>query len=439
VLLIVADSLRADSLSCYGGAARTPHLCRVAEEGALFEQARSPAPWTAPSAVALFTGSHPGGFSDRPPGERDAVYSVGAEHETFAEALAGRGYEAAADVDNFLVHQTGALQGFARLDPNTPGAGGAAAAIPSREEGALRTYAVYDFLAAAREPFFAVRWTLDPHAPYDPPAEYRAALEPLAAGLPRPLSFYASLGHQNAENRLRRVAPSMSGAERRLVRALYDAEVEWVDRRVGWLLDALDRRGLRERTLVVVTSDHGEAFGEHGLYLHGKGLYDELLRVPLLVAGPGVPAGLRVGAPVSLTDLAPTLAELLGVPCCAGAQGRSFAALLRGAAPGERVVYAGSPNHAGRGTHALVEGSLKWIAHAGGGGALYDLAADPGETRDLAAERPADAQRLAARTEALVAETEALRTRRLARRGADELDAVRRDTRRELEALGYVR
>ncbi len=438
VLLIVSDTLRADALSCTGGAARTPNLCRVAAEGALFEQARSAAPWTAPSAVALFTGSHPDGFADRPAGERNQVFLVGPEHETLAEALAARGYTAAADVDNFLVHQTGALQGFARLDPRSAGAGGAAAAIPSREERALRTYAVFDFLAGAREPFFAVRWIMDPHAPYAPPPELLAELEPQAAGLPRPLAFYASLGHQNAAHRLRRHAPSLSGAERRLLRALYDREVEWVDRCVGWLFDALDRRGLRARTFVVVTSDHGEAFGEHGLWLHGKGLHDELLRVPLLVAGPGIPAGLRVAAPVSLTDLVPTLRELLGVDCCAEAQGRSFAALLRGRAEGGRETYAGSANDAGRTRGALVADGLKWIARAGGRGSLYDLAADPGEARDLARERPADAARLSGRLDALREAGESLRVRRLAARSAGELDLVREQTRRELEALGYV-
>jgi arylsulfatase A-like enzyme len=298
---------------------------------------------------------------------------------------------------------------------------------------------MFDFLAAAAEPFFAVRWILDPHAPYSPPTELVAGLEPLAAGLPRPLGFYASLGHQNAENRLRRHAPSMNEAEHRLLRALYEREVEWVDRRVGWLFDALDRRGLWDRTYVIVTSDHGEAFGEHGIFLHGKGLYDELLRVPLIVAGPGIPPGLRIAAPVSLTDLFPTLRELLGVDCCADAQGRSFAALLRGGRDGERFAYAGSPNHTGRGHEAVVEGTLKWIAQPDGGGALYDLAEDPGETHDLAAERRADAERLARRARALAAENEGLRVRRLAARDAGELDAVRHEMRRELEALGYVR
>jgi arylsulfatase A-like enzyme len=230
----------------------------------------------------------------------------------------------------------------------------------------------------------------------------------------------------------------MSDAERSLLRALYDKEVEWLDRCVGWLFDALDRRGLWERTYVIVTSDHGEGFGEHGVWLHGKGLHDELLRVPLLVAGPGIPAGLRVSAPVSLTDLVPTLRDLLGVDCCAGAQGKSFAPLLRGAEAGDRETYSGAANDAGRTRGALVAGRLKWIAGADGHGSLYDLAADAGETRDLASERPGDAARLAGRLDALQREGEALRARRLAGRSAGELDAARTRTRRELEALGYV-
>src|SRR4029450_12110571 len=125
-----------------------------------------------------------------------------------------------------------------------------AAAIPSQEERARRTYAVFDFLATTPEPFFAVRWIMDPHAPYSPPPALLAELCTQASGLPRPLPFYAAMGHQNTEHRLRRYAPSMSAAERRLLRSLYDKEVEWVDRCVCWLLDAPDPRRPSGRSCV---------------------------------------------------------------------------------------------------------------------------------------------------------------------------------------------
>jgi arylsulfatase A-like enzyme len=152
-----------------------------------------------------------------------------------------------------------------------------------------------------------------------------------------------------------------------------------------------------------------------------------------------VPAGLRVAAPVSLTDLQPTLCAWLAADC-GDAQGTSFAELLAGeaGASAEREVYAGAPNDPGRGLDALIVGSWKLLAKADGSAALFDLAADPGEERDLAAAQPERAARLAARLAEIRAENEARRERRLAGRAPGQLEAVREETRRGLEALGYV-
>jgi len=440
LLLLVSDTLRADALACYGGNARTPNLCRLAEQGALFERAYSAAPWTAPSTVALFSGHHASGFGDRPSGERGQTYYMGDEEHVLAEALRERGYGARFDLDNGLAYYSNAFQGLEMLDNDAPAA---LAAVPSGFEGderVVRMGASIHFLASAAEPFFAVRWILDPHAPYGPPPARLAALAPLAEGLPHPIEFYAGLGHHNAEHRLRKVAPSLAEPERRLLRALYDEEVAFVDERIGWLFAQLDRRGLWARTLVVLTSDHGEAFGEHGLWLHGKSLHEGLLRVPLLIAGPGVPAGRRIDVPVSLTDLLPTLCEWLSAPCGEETQGTSFAALLAGGSDDAkgRVVYAGAPNDPSHGIDALIDGSWKLVSKADGAAALFDLAHDPGELEDVAGAHPEEAARLRTRLEAIRAENETLRTRRLAGRSQRQLENVREDTRRGLEALGYV-
>lgn len=440
LLLLVADTLRADGLACTGGSAHTPNLCRLAEQGTLFERAYSAAPWTAPSAVALFTGFHPSGFGDRPPSERQITYTVGDAERTLAEALGERGYAARFDLDNGLAYYSNALQGMEKLDNDAPEA---LAAVPPGypdEPRAVRMGASIAYLAGAAEPFYLLRWILDPHAPYDPPAARLEALAARADGLPRPLAFYAGLGHQNAAHRLRKVARSFSEEERRVVRALYDEEIGFVDERIGWLFEQLDRRGLWERTLVVFTSDHGEELGEHGLWLHGKSLHEELLRVPLLIAGPGVPAGRRVETPVSLTDLLPTLCEWLSAECGSGAQGTSFAALLAGRPDGasDRIVYAGAPNDPARGLDAVIDGDWKLVARPDGGPVLYDLASEAGEHRDVAAQHPERVAELSARLEAIRAQNEALRERRLAARSARELDGVRQETRRGLEALGYV-
>lgn len=440
VLLVVADTLRADGLACTGGNARTPNLCRLAEQGTLFERAYSAAPWTAPSAVALFTGFHPSGFGDRPPAERQITYTVGDAERTLAEALREQGYAARFDLDNGLAYYSNALQGMEMLDNDAPEA---LAAVPpgfAGEPRAVRMGASIAYLASAPEPFYALRWMLDPHAPYEPPVAQLAALAARADALPRPIEFYAGLGHQNAAHRLRKVAPSLSDAERRLLRTLYDEEVAFVDERIGWLFEQLDRRGLWERTLVVFTSDHGEEFGEHGLWLHGKSLHEELLRVPLLIAGPGVPAGRRVETPVSLTDLLPTLCEWLSADCGAETQGTSFAALLAGRpdTATDRVVYAGAPNDPSRGLDALIDGGWKLVGRADGSAALFDLTSEAGEGRDVAAQHPERVAQLLARLEAIRVRNEALREQRLAARSGRELDKVREETQRGLEALGYV-
>jgi arylsulfatase A-like enzyme len=430
VVLVVSDTLRADALSCYGGPARTPNLCGLAERGTLFEHAYSPAPWTLPSAVSLFTGSPASAFSDRPLGEEAGAYHVPDAEPLLGEALAARGWTLRFDIENRVTLRPNVFQGFEALpEPRR--------ADDVEDVRAVRMERTLEFLNAPPQPFFLVRWGLDPHAPYAPPRERLASLAWLAEGLPHPLAFYASLGQRRAEHRLAEHAPSFSEAELRLLRALYHAEVEWMDELVGRMIDALVYRGLLRRTIFVFTADHGEAFGEHGLFLHGHALIEPLLRVPLIVAGPGIAAGHRVAQPVSLTDLAPTLRELLGEP--AAEPGASFAELLRGAATDEgRAVYAGSSKEPERGIDALIVGTSKLVAHAGGRFALYDLAADPGETRDHSAEMPAEVAALRERLEAIRAASEAQRSRRLAERSPAELEADRRETERELRALGYV-
>jgi choline-sulfatase len=433
VVLVVSDTLRADALSCYGGPARTPNLCGVAERGMLFEHAYSAAPWTLPSAVSLFTGLPASAFADRPVGEEVGAYHVPDTELLLGEALAARGYALRVDTENRVTLRPNVFQGFEPL-PAPRRAGDA------EDPRAVRMERTLEFLAAPPEPFFLVRWGLDPHAPYAPPPERLAALAPLAESLPRPLAFYASLGQRRAEHRLAEHAPSFSDAELRLLRALYDAEVEWMDELVGRMIDALVERGLMKRTIFVFTADHGEAFGEHGLFLHGEALIEPLLRVPLIVAGPGITAGHRIAQPVSLTDLVPTLRELLGEPAAPGSDpGASFAALLRGAAMDEgRPVYAGSGKAPGRGVDTLIVGRSKLVAHPGGRFALYDLAADPGETRDHASEQPGELAALRERLEAIRFANEDQRRRRLSERSPAEIEKDRQETERELRALGYV-
>ncbi len=450
LLLLVSDTLRADALECYGGPARTPHLCGLAESGVLFENAYSNGSWTLPSTVALFTGQYPTVFA-REAGtfeDKNDFFYVGEEEQLLGEALRERGYETIAFVENPMARKANALQGFEVIamdevvgfDSDLDRELG----VDVRDLRYLRILPPVHFLRGVGErPFFAVHWFKDPHAAYEPPRWMVASLPYDPARLPHPIGYYARMASR-ADPRfdwldLNELGPEMTPDELEFLKALYWKEVESVDERVGYLLDALDATGLRDRTLVVFTSDHGEGFGEHGKFLHAeRWYYQEFVRIPLLLAGPGLASGRREDAPVSLVDLAPTLAELLGVELSGQVQGRSLVPLLRPRAGRveERAQYlAGTA--ADEGFAALVDRRYK-LLRRNGRDELYDLRADPGEQRDLADERPRVRADLAARLEGQLEEN---RARREARRHLADpavLERTERETREALEALGYV-
>jgi arylsulfatase A-like enzyme len=173
---------------------------------------------------------------------------------------------------------------------------------------------------------------------------------------------------------------------------MYDATIRAADRMVEQLLDQLDRLGLEEDTLVLITSDHGEEFMEHGSVWHMKTVYEELIRVPLLIRVPGIKGGARVKTCVSQVDVMPTLLELMGVECPASVQGRSLVSLLRGEPEKDRFVYAETrmPTKSSRACiiregWKYIEGSqdesLRYPAPAPF--EVYNLAEDPGEQNNL--------------------------------------------------------
>jgi arylsulfatase A-like enzyme len=431
LLLFVADTLRADALRCYGGAAETPNICGLAERGVLFTAAQANAPWTSPSAVSLFTGSYPTAYANlASAGGGVSSFWVSDEEVLLGDALRARGYDVRFGSSSPLVAQTNALQGFEPLPEPTRPVDPALAGIGK----AGRYLRAHD-----GTPFFLLEWVMDAHAPY----EARGVLERIEVDrsrLPRPLEFYTRLGHQLPLS-MRDYAPGMSDYELEVLRRLYRAEVEAIDAKFGNLARALDAAGLRESTYVVFTSDHGEGFGEHGTFLHGVSFHDELTRVPLIVAGPGIAPGRRVDAPVSLVDLMPTLRDLLGVDCLREPQGRSLADRLRGeraGAPEGHAHYLSSPTDLSRGIDALVEGEYKLIAKLDGSVELYDLGDDPGERRDLASQRSAVVSRMRAELAAIRSEKDARRRRNFARQTEAERLEVEARTRSGLRELGYI-
>ena len=454
LLVLVADTLRADALGCYGGDADTPNICSLAERGTLFERVYSGGPWTLPSSVALFTGNHPPVYAhDGSTGALAASYTVPDAEVLLAEALRDRGFRTAAFVENGIAVQPNVFQGFVleRLDQEGGTRAGAAkiaeiaeiSGYEARDSRYVKMLPLLQFLARDdASPFYALHWIMDPHAVYFPPKIFLNALTVDPRKLPKPLRYYASLGNRDLPERgeiaLEPLADDLLDVEVRALVDLYHRELESVDERVGYALRVLEARGTLADTVVVFTSDHGEGFGEHGKFLHApRWLYDEFIRVPMLIAGPGVKAGLRVEEAVSLVDLMPTLWEWFGVESEGETDGVSFASLLRGEQTGvERSQYVSdvSRHH---GYSALIEGNLKLIERPDEV-ELYALDVDPRERNDLSLERPDEVRDLAEKLVALRARDEARRRANLERIDAAVRHRTAEETERQLRSLGYL-
>ncbi len=355
VLLITIDTLRADRVGAYGHREpTTPVLDALAARGVRFASAQSASPLTGPSHATLLTGHYPPVH-----GVRDnARFTIGARSTTLAERLSRLGYQSAAFVAAFpLAGAFGFGRGFAVFDEGLVPAAQSGQVAERPADAVAGAALPWLQAAAARDdaPFFAWVHFFDPHQPYAPP-------EPLRARFADP----------------------------------YDGEIAFVDSQVGRLLEVLRRAGVEERTIVIVVSDHGESLGEHGESTHGLLLYEATLRVPLLMAGPGVPAGRVVEERVGTIDVLPTLLGLLGQPLPEGLHGRDLRPSLAGRELRPEPLYAeslyGRLNCRWAPLRAWTHGDLKLIA--GQRDELFDLATDPAERDDLAAVRAPDTTRL---------------------------------------------
>lgn len=406
VLLYLVDTLRADRLGCYGYPRPTsPRLDALAAESILFENALASSSWTRSSVASLLTGRTPAGHGVF---ERDQA--LAAQAETLAEVLGRAGYATAALMTNpNLGRPFGFAQGFETftyLEEPAP----SRALHPAASAVHQAALAWLDGRSDPR-PFFLYLHTMEPHAPYTPSA---AAARELAPGLrEHPLDEAARAALRTAHQRsggkpggevfelgsmtwlkgLHRgvIAPDPSMVED--LSALYDAELRDADRQLGELLDELQSRGHETDTLVVFVSDHGEEFHDHGGWEHGRTLYQEQLRVPWILRfpDPDLPRGLRLKNPVGLVDLLPTLADFLGLSLPAGVSGISLMPLIRDqrAEPEPtREIYT-HLDLDGRKAESLIFGAWKLLCDPKSEGCrLFDLAADPHERVDVAAEHP---------------------------------------------------
>jgi len=387
VLVIVADSLAASHVSSHvsggvsgHGPARptTPAFDAFAAECVRFEQAGAPAAWTLPSVASLFT-SKP----QEVHGARDDELALRSDLPTLAERFADAGWSTRAIVQTpVLSSRTGVGRGFQRYEVLD-------FSLASFERSLALARGALD---EAQAPHFVYLHVAPPHMPYQPPPPFRGRFSAESEALAH---VDGSIASARAVHRAR-LAPEHPDVVR--LAALYDEHVAFVDARLGELVHALRARATRRPLLIVWTSDHGEAFMEHGEQGHNSNVYEELLHVPLALAAPGLSSRVE-STPVSLLDLAPTLLELCDLPALPHSAGRSLMPLVRDEPfDSERALLASSrhyENHPERWQVAVRSGRFKLhVWPALGRAELRDLELDPLERNDCGAAHPHVRERL---------------------------------------------
>lgn len=403
VVLVTFDTTRADFLGCYGKeSARTENLDRLAAEGFLFEEAVASNPVTQASHSTILTGTYP-----MLHGVRDnTLFHLPEERSTLAEILGRHGYRTGAAVGGFpLVKSFGLDQGFEFYD---------------------------DDLKAVRQDHRGQ--PIRPRRPtwYDerPAGQVNDAILPWLRSLGEGEPFFVWLHYWDPHEP--HIAPDPYGEL--FAHDPYQGEIAYADQSLGTLLREIEARGDAERTVIVMTADHGEGRLEHNEMTHAFLAYATTLHVPLIVRAPGLPGGRRIPQRVGTVDIVPTVLDLLGFDIPGDVQGRSLVPLMRGESGGERRQYY-SESLSPRLTHGfgelrvLYRGPYKYIY--GPRPELYEPALDPGELHDLVAERPEDCRRLEAALADFVA-------RHASPEAAQAVHEVDDETRRRLEALGYL-
>ncbi len=439
-VIVSVDTLRADRLGCYGNGmwnrSPSPAADALAEKGLLFEKCFVPRGQTHPAIASLLTGKYPITHGLRENGQKPEP-----RHGSFVELLAERNYATAGFAAN--------LGAFTLRNPPRPAwwtrgfetFGDGYAGNPAGEIGSVFQHQrlwddrvekqalqwIADHGKRRGRPFLLWVHFYDVHKPYFPDRSYPDFYPEYDGGLktgeragghgasPDPAAaLKAGINGATINNQ------PLSGEDHRYVLACYDAGVAGVDARIGRIFDALEKLGLMENTWTIYTSDHGEELGDHNnYYYHGASIYDSVLRVPLIVAGPGVSCSARTDALVQNLDLAPTILELAGVPAPKEMEGVSFLEPLLRSGAGE-----GGAGGKGRRfavaewrdlIYSISDGRSKYILNPKGacpvkppwdlrnpGAAgfiygveeFYDLVRDPREGNNLVDQRREDSERL---------------------------------------------
>ncbi len=430
LVVITIDTLRADHVGTYGhDRPTTPTIDALARRGARFELAHSTSPWTVPSTASILTSRMPTGHGSVRVGQvknrRERPRQLRADISTLAGVLGEAGYRTAFFSGNAFVRG----QVLADFDTweNT-----------LQNASQIRRRSASWLGEDPGAPFFLYLQPFDLHVPIEPPERYVDMFEAPSGGERESRHkdwHYMKVTDFEDEEFLR-------FADHK--RALYDGALRYVDDEIAEIMAILSELGVAERTVVVVTSDHGEEFWDHveiesrldgelvgtwGID-HGHSFFQELLHVPLVVSGPGVAQGRSVRCPVSLLDLAPTVLELMGVPAGETMNGTSRAPLLAvdGRPPpcARTPVFAESPAYGVNARSVLVEGRYKLIDRSDGIRLLYDLREDPEERHNLVDEEPELASTLAE----LFSRTEPAQL-------GEEME-IDEETLEKLRALGYI-
>jgi arylsulfatase A-like enzyme len=421
VVFILVDTLRADHLGAYGYPRPTsPNLDAFARSSLFFKDVRSQAPCTFPSVNSILTSRSPSAFLGQP----NEGLGIPAQIPTLAEILRTRGFRTAAVSASAVVRKNPS-----RFNPH--GGFGAGFDLFNEEcvwksAECVNRHAFEQLRVKDERPFFLYLHFIDPHGPYAPPDSHQRRF---ATG-PKPDKPFIRNGNPNPIGDMLYKGlpdPGATKADLRYLIDLYDEEIRYFDGQLAVLLDELRTSGRLDDTLIVFAADHGEEFLEHGDIKHCRNLFDTEIRVPLVLHLPGA-AARTLAQPVQNIDLTPTILDLLGVTADTRAfEGKSLRPLLEG------KPAATGPQHALMSTlRSVSDGRFKLIHDLGAGTfALYDLRADPGETRDVLARERRTFHRLRQDLTAWLARTEGAAP-------ADESVRKAQEELKKLRSLGYL-
>jgi arylsulfatase A-like enzyme len=428
IVLVSIDSLRADHVGAYGyPKPTTPFLDRLAREGVLFENAISNSAWTLPAHSTLFTGLLESAHAVRTPRSR-----LGESYVTLAERLSRAGYRTHGFYSGPFLHPAyGLAQGFDSYEDCT--SYGSADYQPQKMHQAshrdvtnpiVRRKVAQAIAELSDRPFFFFIHMWDVHYDLIPPERYKQMFDSDYAG-----SFDGrDFRHETA------FKPGIAAADFSHVMALYDGEIRFTDDTLSAIFDTLVDAGHVDNTVVVVVSDHGEEFLEHGSKGHRHALYQEVIRIPMVVWMPSRFPARRSATTATLADIAPTLLELAGVERMNPTTGSSLVSILQGTDSNDRVAVAEltAPPRAPD-LSAVLSGKHKIVVDPDRA-TYYDLAVDPGEKRPVPASSTAEGRKLVAEL-------------RRAKRAASQIAAAHGatddlhlgdDMKRRLEKLGYL-